>query len=316
MLWFLTGHLLESTVLPLEIYFEHRNYLPLVGPAFAVCAFLLGGQQRRFRLGLAAIAVVFVANAGFVYTFASMWGEPSATARYWAHRYPDSVRATTNLATYQLTEEGPQRTIDTIRGFVTADPGHAYLRIQELNLLCLFGASGDLSRNIANLGGQLRSVYFTYAAGNMLSELFTTSTRVDCQVRPETVQALADELLRNPRYQGDPYFNQFYHKLKAAIARHRGDIAKALAELETAMSYWATPELNMMMVTGLVAEGQFEAAEAFIDDAMRAAPANPAKAWAWRRDLENLRSYVSAVDKSLRDSEHERDTQEPPATDR
>lgn len=30
-LWFLIGHLLESTVLPLEIAHEHRNYLPLFG---------------------------------------------------------------------------------------------------------------------------------------------------------------------------------------------------------------------------------------------------------------------------------------------
>ncbi|MEX1828658.1 hypothetical protein [Luteibacter sp. CQ10] len=29
--FFLTGHLLESTVVPLEIYFEHRNYLPDLG---------------------------------------------------------------------------------------------------------------------------------------------------------------------------------------------------------------------------------------------------------------------------------------------
>ncbi len=315
-LWFLAGHLIESTVLPLEVYFEHRNYLPLVGPVFAASAFLLGGSRRWFGLGLATVAIFFVVNAGFLYTFASMWGDPSTSARYWAHRYPDSIRATTNLASYQLNEEGPQRTIDTIRGFVRTDPGHAYLRIQELNLLCMFGASGDLSRNIASLSEQLRSVHFTYVAGSMLSELFSTSTRVDCQVTSDTVRALAGALLDNPRYRGDPYFNQFHHKLMAAIARHEGDVDRALAELETAMTFWATPELNMMMVTGLVAEGEFAAAESFIDDALLAAPGNPLKAWAWRRDLENLRSYVRAVDMSLRDSEHSQDTQEPPATDR
>ena len=30
--WYLTGHLLESTLLPLELYFEHRNYIPIIGP--------------------------------------------------------------------------------------------------------------------------------------------------------------------------------------------------------------------------------------------------------------------------------------------
>lgn len=30
-LWFLIGHLLESTTINLELYFEHRNYLPILG---------------------------------------------------------------------------------------------------------------------------------------------------------------------------------------------------------------------------------------------------------------------------------------------
>jgi len=38
--WFLGGHLLESTVLPLELYFEHRNYVPSVGIIIALVWFL------------------------------------------------------------------------------------------------------------------------------------------------------------------------------------------------------------------------------------------------------------------------------------
>ncbi len=34
-LWFVAGHLLESTVIPLELVFEHRNYLPSYGLLFA-----------------------------------------------------------------------------------------------------------------------------------------------------------------------------------------------------------------------------------------------------------------------------------------
>ena len=35
-LWFLGGHLLESTILGLELYFEHRNYLPSAGIIIAM----------------------------------------------------------------------------------------------------------------------------------------------------------------------------------------------------------------------------------------------------------------------------------------
>jgi len=35
-LWFLASHLIESTVVPLELYFEHRNYLAMLGPLLIV----------------------------------------------------------------------------------------------------------------------------------------------------------------------------------------------------------------------------------------------------------------------------------------
>ncbi len=61
--WFFIGHLLESTVLPLEIAHEHRNYLPLFGVLLAVIAGLaqLAERARPARLcglGLAAAALV------------------------------------------------------------------------------------------------------------------------------------------------------------------------------------------------------------------------------------------------------------------
>ena len=64
--WFLVGHLLESTVIPLELVFEHRNYLPGVGIAFAAGyslshPALLARLRRGIRLGLAAALVAAVA---------------------------------------------------------------------------------------------------------------------------------------------------------------------------------------------------------------------------------------------------------------
>lgn len=39
-LWFLVGHLLESTIIPLEIAYEHRNYLPSFGLLLALLGWL------------------------------------------------------------------------------------------------------------------------------------------------------------------------------------------------------------------------------------------------------------------------------------
>ena len=245
-----------------------------------------------------------------LYVFASIWGGPSAASRFWVLNYPDSTRATTNLATYQLTEEGPEQSIDTIRQFTAAHPEDAYLRIQELNLSCLLAIDADREQIVAELERDLPGVVFTYTAGTMLSQLFTTSTTVDCpEVTPATVERLATRLQQNKRYIGHSAYNRFHHKLLAGIARYRGDKEATLANLEKAISYSSTPELNMMMVTTLAGAGDFAGAEIFINNAMLNKPMHPLRARVWQRDLEELRTYVRELEKYMLQEQADNTTQ-------
>ena len=54
-LWFFVGHLLESTFVPLEMVYEHRNYLPSIGIAIAVGAAIF---RLAERLGKPAVSIV------------------------------------------------------------------------------------------------------------------------------------------------------------------------------------------------------------------------------------------------------------------
>ncbi|MGI9272190.1 MAG: hypothetical protein ACR2QT_10475 [Woeseiaceae bacterium] len=297
-LWFLVGHLLESTVVPLELYFEHRNYLPIVGPLFALsAAVLLAGHRVRIA-GLSAIVALIAVNAGFLYMFASLWGEPSSASRHWALRHPDSVRAVTTMATFQLAEEGPLRTLRTIDQFVARNPQHAYLRLQELNLLCRYSSGSDHSSVLQELDRQLGGVDFTFTAGTMLSQLFDAAVATNCPgVNPGTIAALAATLRNNPRYVTEPGYNQFHQKLLASIARYQGDDGAAIDHLRAAIDYRPSSELNMMMVTLLGGQGDFDAARKFIDDARADGPLNPLHAYQWRRDLDGLHIYTEELEK-------------------
>jgi hypothetical protein len=297
-LWYLAGHLIESTVVPLELYFEHRNYLPIIGPLFALCSFVLLADKRIRSVGVAALAALVLVNAWFLFIFASLWGEPSMASRHWAMRYPDSVRAVTTMATFQLAEEGPLRTVKTIDEFVLRNPQHAYLRIQELNLLCRYAEQADHSRVLGHLGRELPNVDFTYTAGTMLSQLFDASVATHCSdVSPDTVVTLANALQSNPRYVAEPDYNQFHEKLLAAIARYQGHYEATIEHLRAAISFRPSSELNMMMVTALGGAGDFDEALKFIDDARAAGPWNPLHAFMWRRDLDGLRIYIDELEK-------------------
>lgn len=93
-LWFFVCHFLTSNVIPLELAFEHRNYLALLGPVLAACEGISRLTHRlhgdaAFGLGLAPV----LALAGLCLIQVSTWGHPFHLSAALAGRNPDSPRA-------------------------------------------------------------------------------------------------------------------------------------------------------------------------------------------------------------------------------
>jgi hypothetical protein len=92
--WFLTGHLMESTVISLELMHEHRNYLPLAGVTFAIAY----GLHNLYRAGpkRVAAALAGLCIAGLAVTTAlraHAWRDPVTLAVSEAKHHPRSARA-------------------------------------------------------------------------------------------------------------------------------------------------------------------------------------------------------------------------------
>jgi protein O-mannosyl-transferase len=96
-LLFFTGHLLTSTIIPVEMAFEHRNHFPLIGLLLALLDLMALGWQRLdsrsrpFLTFTAVVVVILIAMAGGLRAYA--WGEPVRFARHMVDISPDSPRA-------------------------------------------------------------------------------------------------------------------------------------------------------------------------------------------------------------------------------
>lgn len=92
--WFYGGHLLESTVFPLELVFEHRNYLPMLGLYIAVLSlpFYIKVVQDNTRLFLVTILLLIGGAAFATAVRATDWGSPMRVLIEAEHK-PNSARA-------------------------------------------------------------------------------------------------------------------------------------------------------------------------------------------------------------------------------
>lgn len=93
-LWFFGGHLLESTLYPLEIAHEHRNYLPSLGILMAVTATITyiyeHTRQTKWLWILPGLAVVF---GSVSYIRANQWSSQEDFYYYEVAHHPLSAAA-------------------------------------------------------------------------------------------------------------------------------------------------------------------------------------------------------------------------------
>lgn len=106
--FYLAGQALESTIFPLELYFEHRNYLPSVGFFLAVAGLLMAGARyvSKFNLRpakLAPVALLILCALGLATSArAYVWSSWPAIAQQGIRHHPDSLRAHLDLASILL----------------------------------------------------------------------------------------------------------------------------------------------------------------------------------------------------------------------
>ena len=92
-LWFVAGHLLESTVIGLELVYEHRNYLPIIGPMVLAAAAIVRFTQRVPHLR--RITWVAIGGILMVATFSRSvdWSSERHFYSAESRHHPDSFRA-------------------------------------------------------------------------------------------------------------------------------------------------------------------------------------------------------------------------------
>jgi tetratricopeptide (TPR) repeat protein len=139
LLFFLAGHAMESTIFPLELVFEHRNYLPSLGPVFAVGWWLATQSQPRVQRGLALMSVLLLVTlAAITHLRALDWSNHDQLLFSEVRHHPESPRANFRVAQLLIDQVGRGRHSDKI---YRAAQSHLQ-KVRELdpeNLDALFG---------------------------------------------------------------------------------------------------------------------------------------------------------------------------------
>jgi len=126
---FLVSHLLESTALPLELVFEHRNYLSILGLAIPLVWVVANFTKKIGLTYLPAIPLVFIFLILALQTHSRSveWGDAVTLKLFSLAADPQSVRARTSLVADFHNRKNPDKAIKLLREGLVVTPDNTLI---------------------------------------------------------------------------------------------------------------------------------------------------------------------------------------------
>jgi hypothetical protein len=249
-LFFIAGQLMESSSLALELYFDHRNYIPAMLMFWPVGVVLARWPTRGAANAIAAASVLTL--AGLTYVSATIWGQPLDQAISWAGTHPRSARAQAYAADMLATSGNlPEAlgTIDLAKIRFMDEPQIAF------NLLDIHCATGRLtSDDVAFAATSLRTA--RREPGPLLTRWFEkTIPAVQAGRCPglkrSDLTSLLDAAIANPRIAAIPGRRQDVHHLRGALALAYGGSEEAARSFAQALLDSPTPQAALNQAAAL-----------------------------------------------------------------
>jgi tetratricopeptide (TPR) repeat protein len=299
-LWFIAGHLLESSFISLELAFEHRNYIPALGPIAALTALLMQIPRRKLRWF--AISIVMIVSVGLQWRVASPWHNDILAAEVWAYGHPQSIRATQFVA-YAYQRAGFWTAArDILDDQAAALDGEVILSIQALLLSCqLQDPAEQIQARLTTILPQLSTeIPYGSTIVFLIHQLGTYVEEDTCPgIEHDDVTTMVQLALNNPQFRYKRAIRQHLYYELVKQAQRREDQQAALDYIEQAFK--AYPSLSMARQRALLyfQAQQTEQALASIEDALAKAPRFGFSRLAWYQELTSLQQALRDVHQQL-----------------
>jgi tetratricopeptide (TPR) repeat protein len=291
--WFYVAHLLESTILPLELYFEHRNYLPMFGILFAVSSVCVDAYQneklQNIRIGLVAAGVAW---AGImIWTTSSevrLWGDPFRQAVVWANEHPQSSRSQMHLAQILATSNQPERASEVFHEFV-ANSGHSEGYAVWMSYACI--DDRITMPDLPNVRLAFLTLRFSYLPISGLEAIVEERERGEClYFRLDELLGMFDALLVNPNYKLQ---QSALYVLRGRLLAVSGHTDAAVESFDQALSTTPDVEIALLQVKAYVAVKRYGEAERKLEAATAINRRNGISRLGYERDIARWKNAIS-----------------------
>ncbi|UXI67697.1 tetratricopeptide repeat protein [Tahibacter amnicola] len=233
-LFFFAGHAMESSVLALELYFEHRNYLSAL-LLFWPLACLLTEPSRWWGRGAWFALPLLAMLAWMTHERATLWGNPREQVLVWARLNPDSPRAQVTAAIVEMKRHRYELAEARLSKVMQKYPDDPQILFNLVGARCGLGtvAPSDIDAAARAVARTKTSTMMTF---HWIESMVSVATSGQCAgLDLAVLTRLVEASRQNPRVMAVAGRRQELHYLDARIALGNGDGDAALASFNAAL---------------------------------------------------------------------------------
>lgn len=252
-LFYFAGQLLESTSVPLELYFEHRNYVPAL-LMFWPLGLWLADTRTLSILKRVLMVTLPIGLALMTHARAQVWGDMRTQALVWAQINPDSPRAQAYAAQIEMQTGHPREAVQRLQKLLGSRPDEVQLAFNLIGARCMIGgisASDLATARTAMLSTPNTAGLFT----SWFERMLPVSMSGSCAgLSPMDLLGLIDAGLQNQKLAAAGSQQDFtYLRGRIALALHQPDTA--LADFTRALDLQVRPGMALRAAAMLGAAG-------------------------------------------------------------
>jgi len=221
-------------VVPLELYFEHRNYLPAMLMFWPAALWMTHDNAPLHQLRRLFAVILPLSLASLTYLGASLWGNEHDQALLWAQQTPSSPRAQAYAAQVELERGEAQASVIRLEKSLQENPGEIQLALNLIGSKCALGQLSE--EDLRKAASALRTMRNAGRLGyDWFDKGLAMASTGECRgLDLPALQRLLDAAAENAPNMSIPGRKQDVLHLRGRIALMQGDTASALREFDAA----------------------------------------------------------------------------------
>jgi tetratricopeptide (TPR) repeat protein len=254
-IWFFIGHLLESTIFGLELYFEHRNYLAMFGILFAMVYYVFTIRSDLSKFLKASLIAFGILAAGTTAHATTLWGRPLECATVWALENPGSYRSQQNAANIWLRYGNFEKAEEFLHKAAAIKPDIVSSSLQLASLRCLQDKEMD-DAEFASLVSHISQSRYDTSVTQSLEHMLKAQKAKRCvTLTPDHTLRIVRGLQANPDFQNRGKTTANLYVMESKIHQHLKHYGRAAEALNKAYQYnsrmdYALLESRLWALTG------------------------------------------------------------------